>query len=227
MRRAIVLTSGGMDSLVTTAYAKRENDELYLLHFNYKQLTEEKELSTFKKLIDYFQPKDHMIINLDYLKTIGGSSLVDTNIQVPLKSSSEEIPNTYVPFRNAQMLTIAVAWAEVIGAQKIYIGAVEEDSSGYPDCREIFYEKFNETIRYGTKFEYGTQVITPIIHLSKEQIIKLGKELQVPFENSWSCYCDNEIACGECDSCQLRIKAFKTAGMTDPIPYRTNINWLE
>jgi len=223
--QAIVLVSGGMDSLVTTAIAKKECEEIYFLHLNYGQKTEKKELEIFHQICEFYQPEDKLIVDISYLKQIGGSSLTDDKIPIKDFDGSNEIPDSYVPFRNAHLLTIATSWAEVIGANRIYIGAVEEDSSGYPDCRESFYQSFEKTIELGTKDETDIKIITPIIHKKKSEIIKLGKELNVPFELSWSCYQNNEIACGVCDSCHLRIKAFKEAGMIDPIPYEIKIQW--
>jgi len=219
LKKAIVLVSGGMDSLVTTAIAENECNELYFLHLNYRQKTEKKELEMFQKICEFYQPEDKLIVDVSYLKQIGGSSLTDDNIPVKDFSGSEEIPDSYVPFRNAHLLTIATSWAEVIKADRIYIGAVEEDSSGYPDCRESFYHSFEKAIALGTKDETKIKIITPIIHKKKSEIIKIGKELGVPFELSWSCYRNNEIACGVCESCILRLKAFKEAGMIDPIQY--------
>ncbi|OQX71773.1 MAG: 7-cyano-7-deazaguanine synthase QueC [Candidatus Cloacimonas sp. 4484_275] len=223
--KAIVLVSGGMDSLVTAAIAASENEEIYFLHLNYGQKTEKKELELFRKIVDYFQPKDTLIADVSYLKQIGGSSLTDENIDVKNYDGSEGIPNSYVPFRNAHLLTIATSWAEVIGADRIYIGAVEEDSSGYPDCRENFYRNFQKAIDSGTKDETKIKIVTPVIHKTKAEIIQIGKKLNVPFELSWSCYKNNEVACGVCDSCVLRINAFKKAGEIDPIPYEIKIDW--
>jgi len=218
--RAIVLLSGGMDSLVTAAIAMKENDEVNFLHLNYGQLTEERELCSFRQMVEYFKPADSMIVDVSYLKKIGGSSLTDEKIPVKKHHESKGIPDSYVPFRNAHLIAIAVSWAEVIRANRIYIGAVEEDSSGYPDCRENFYKSFEETISLGTKNETPIKIITPIIHKSKADIVRLGQSLSVPFQFSWSCYQDNEIACGECASCYLRQRAFYQAGLTDPIAYR-------
>lgn len=224
-QKAIVLCSGGMDSLITTAIAKRDNDQIYLLHANYGQRTQDKELKSFQDICAYFKPENHMIIDIDYLTKIGGSSLTDSHIEIPKNQHGSSVPNTYVPFRNANLLSIATSWAEVIGAQKIYIGAVEVDGSGYPDCRKVFYEAMEQAINYGTKDETIISIETPIIHLKKSEIIKIGKELGIPFELSWSCYEHNDIACGECDSCILRINAFQEAKIKDPIPYAIQIEW--
>lgn len=223
MKRAVILLSGGMDSLVTTAIANQENDELYFLHANYGQKTEEKELECFNNLVQYYSPKDILNVDLSYLKQIGGSSLIDETRDIEDHNIlNKEVPSTYVPFRNGNLIVIATSWAEVIGAESIYIGAVEEDSSGYPDCRESFYQALNKAIMLGTKDETKITIKTPIIHLTKGEIVKLGQELKAPFQYSWSCYRDNEIACGSCDSCYLRLKAFQEAGLVDPIPYRND-----
>lgn len=220
MLKAVVLLSGGMDSLVTAAVAARDNDEIYLLHANYGQRTEARELRTFQKLVEYFRPAGTLIADLSYLTAIGGSALTDPSIAVPTHMG-EGIPVTYVPFRNANLLSIGVSWAEALGATKVYIGAVEEDSSGYPDCREIFYRRFQQAIDTGTKGDPRIEIVTPVIYLSKAEIVRLGMELGAPFEHSWSCYQREDKACGVCDSCRLRLKAFAEAGLQDPIPYAT------
>lgn len=226
IKRSIVLLSGGMDSLVTAAIAVNESDEIYFLHLNYKQKTQEKELLSFKQITRFYNPKGTLIIDIDYLSKIGGSSLTDNKIKIKNHTETDEtVPNSYVPFRNGNLLAIATSWAEVIGASKIYIGAVEEDSSGYPDCRESFYKAYQKAIDNGTKNETKIEIVTPIIHLEKSEIIKIGNELGAPFEYSWSCYKENEEACGVCDSCYLRINAFKKAGLKDPIPYKIKIDW--
>ncbi len=218
--RAIVLLSGGMDSLVTAAIAARDCIELNFLHASYGQRTETRELRSFEALCVHFRPLWRKILNWDWFRQIGGSALTDMNIAISPDAGHKGIPVTYVPFRNANLLSAAVAWAEVIGAGKIYIGAVEEDSSGYPDCRETFFQAFEKAIETGTKNEFPIQIVTPVLHLSKAEIVKLGLSLRAPFELSWSCYQDNEQACGVCDSCRLRLKAFAEAGCKDPIPYR-------
>jgi len=208
-----------MDSLVTAGMARRNNDSVCFLHVNYGQRTESRELTSFHNLCNYYQPEQSLIINMDWLGQIGGSALTDTSIAVRVYDGKKDIPKTYVPFRNANLISAAVSWAEVISANHIYIGAVEEDSSGYPDCREIFYRHMRRTIQTGTQGKIPIELETPIIHLDKYQIVKLGVELQVPFEFSWSCYQNNEIACGTCDSCYLRLRAFEKAGVFDPIRY--------
>ncbi|MFI5211374.1 MAG: 7-cyano-7-deazaguanine synthase QueC [Ignavibacteria bacterium] len=216
---AIVLVSGGMDSLVTAAIASKEH-KLAFLHVNYGQRTEKRELKAFNDIAVDFGVTQKLVVDITYLSQIGGSSLTDKSIEVDNADLNfEGIPASYVPFRNANMLSIAVSWAEIIGAEKIYIGAVEEDSSGYPDCRKVFYDAFNKTIELGTKPNTNIRIETPIIDMKKHEIIKLGAELNVPFELSWSCYKNEDIACGECDSCALRLRGFQLAGIDDPIVY--------
>jgi 7-cyano-7-deazaguanine synthase len=219
--RSIVLLSGGMDSLVTAALAKSESVDLFFLHARYRQRTEKRELQSFKDLVAYYQPTDHKIIDLGYFKDITQSSLIDENDSTILDDTEpDKIPSTYVPFRNANLLAIATSWAETIKAGRIYIGAVEEDSSGYPDCREIFIETFNRLIKTGTEGLHPIDVRAPLLHLSKREIVLKGVELRVPFQYSWSCYLNNEQACGRCASCKLRLNAFREAGILDPLPYQ-------
>jgi len=214
-----------MDSLVTAAIANLEF-ELCFLHLNYGQRTEKRELQAFNDIAKYYGVKEKLVVDIKYLSQIGGSSLTDDKMEVsPASLNFEGIPTSYVPFRNANILSIAVSWAEVIGAKKIFIGAVEEDSSGYPDCREVFYDSFNEVIKLGTKPETEIKIITPVIHMKKHEIILKGNELNVPFELSWSCYRNNDIACGECDSCALRLRGFSIAGIEDPIRYKSKSNF--
>ncbi|MDZ4122085.1 MAG: 7-cyano-7-deazaguanine synthase QueC [Candidatus Cloacimonadaceae bacterium] len=219
MKRAIVLISGGMDSLVTAAIACRENDEVHFLHASYGQRTQAKELICFENICSYYQPASSRVLDLNWLSQIGGSALTDSSMEISKAASKQGIPNTYVPFRNANLLCAAVAWAEVIKAGAIYIGAVEEDSSGYPDCRELFFKSMQTTIETGTKNTFPILIKTPVIHKSKAEIVKIGMELHAPFQYSWSCYKNTELACGVCDSCHLRLKAFALAGLQDPIPY--------
>ncbi|HEY6011199.1 MAG TPA: 7-cyano-7-deazaguanine synthase QueC [Nitrospirota bacterium] len=224
---SIVLVSGGMDSCVTAAIAN-EHSRLAFLHVNYGQRTEARELRAFTEIADHYKADKRLVVSIEHLKVIGGSALTDTSIPVPesdqLRTPNSElrtssIPSTYVPFRNAHLLSIAVSWAEVIGAAKIFIGAVEEDSSGYPDCRETFYQAFNKVIETGTKPETRIEIVTPLIHLKKSEIVKKGRELGAPFHLTWSCYQNSNKACGRCESCALRLKGFREAGITDPIPY--------
>lgn len=217
--KAVVLVSGGMDSLVTLAIAKKNNDEIYLLHVNYGQRTEKRELRSFQQLVDHYHPHGTLITDISYLKEIGGSSLTDFSLEVNSSGLKKFIPNTYVPFRNAHLISIAASWAEVIGATSIYIGVVEEDSSGYPDCTKEFIQSFQKAIEKGTKPETRIEIRTPVVQTSKAEIVKIGYRFEAPFELSWSCYMNDEIACGVCDSCRLRLKAFKEAGVVDPIPY--------
>ena len=217
---AVCLDSGGMDSCVTAAIASDENDELAFLHVSYGQLTERRERRAFDEIAVFYQVGRRLAVSVDYLGLIGGSSLTDKTIPVTTASlSAQGIPASYVPFRNAHLLSIATSWAEVIGAQSIYIGAVAEDSSGYPDCRPEFYAAFEEVIAIGTRPETSIEIRTPIINLKKSEIVLRGQELGAPLELTWSCYQASDKACGNCDSCALRLRAFRQAGVVDPIPY--------
>lgn len=217
---AICLVSGGMDSCVSAAIAQTENDQLAFLHVSYGQRTEERERRAFEQLADYFSVAFRLAVSLEYLTRIGGSSLTDLAIPVSRgMTTGAGIPTSYVPFRNAHLLSVATSWAEVIGARRIYIGAVAEDSSGYPDCRPEFYESFQKVIEIGTKPETQIEIRTPVIHLRKAAIISKGVELGAPLQLTWSCYQESERACGVCDSCVLRLRAFREAGIADPIPY--------
>lgn len=217
--KGIVLASGGMDSLVLAAFATRESD-IALLHVSYGQRTEKKELACFRAIADHLKVEERMVADIGYLRTIGGSALTDPSLDVPPADLRRPgIPVTYVPFRNAHFLCIAVSWAEVIGAKNVYIGAVWADSSGYPDCRPAFYKAMNEAIRIGTKDESGIRIKAPFVNLKKKDIVLMGKSLGVPFELTWSCYRNSEKACGRCDSCALRHKAFDEAGVPDPLSY--------
>ena len=218
--RAVVLMSGGMDSCVTAAIAA-ESCEIAALHLNYGQRTERRELRAFTEIADHYRAADRLVVTMSHLAQIGGSSLTDASIPVSQADLSRTgIPSSYVPFRNANFLSVAVSWAEVIGARWIYVGAVEEDSSGYPDCRRSFYEAFNAVIRQGTKDDSHIEIITPLIAMTKAEIVKKGVALGAPLANSWSCYKEEELACGECDSCALRLRGFRLAGIEDPLPYR-------
>jgi 7-cyano-7-deazaguanine synthase len=209
-----------MDSCVTAAIARAESHELAFLHVSYGQRTERREKRAFNDLAEHFGVRHRLAASIEYLKTIGGSSLTDTRIAVTEANlAAQEIPTSYVPFRNAHLLSIATSWAEVIEAERIYIGAVSEDSSGYPDCRPEFYAAFQHTIDVGTRPETSVEIRTPIIYLRKSEIIKRGLELHAPLELTWSCYRAEERACGTCDSCALRLRAFAEAGIKDPIPY--------
>lgn len=217
---AVILVSGGMDSCVTAAIANQESESLAFLHISYGQRTENRERKAFNDIAEFYGVEKRLDISIEHLAKIGGSSLTDKDIAVTEADlQSKEIPASYVPFRNANMLSIATSWAEVLGAGAIYIGAVAEDSSGYPDCRPVFYEAFQKAIDAGTKPETHIQIRTPIIHLSKAEIVKKGIELNAPLHLSWSCYRNEDLACGTCDSCALRLRGFEQAGVKDPIPY--------
>jgi 7-cyano-7-deazaguanine synthase len=217
--RAVVLMSGGMDSCVTAAIAA-QTYEIAALHASYGQRTEGRELQSFQRLADHFGAFTRLAVKLDHFRAIGGSSLTDSRMVIrDADLASQDIPNTYVPFRNAHFLSIAVSWAEVLGATKIYIGAVWEDSSGYPDCRPEYYDAFNQVIRAGTRPTSNISIETPLIHLSKRDIVRKGLELGAPFHLTWSCYRDSDAACGVCDSCALRLRAFQETGVEDPIAY--------
>ncbi len=221
MRNAVVLLSGGLDSTVAAAVAVSKHGPAHvaLLHVNYGQRTEARELAAFSAIADHYGVDERLVADISYLKEIGGSALTDTGIEVPTGGITEGIPVTYVPFRNAHLLSIAISWAEVLGARGVYIGAVEEDSSGYPDCREEFFRAFERAAALGTRPGAKVNIMTPLIHLKKSEIVKKGVELGAPLELTWSCYRDSLTACGECDSCLLRLKGFREAGVKDPIAY--------
>jgi len=216
---AVVLLSGGMDSCVAVAIA-RQSCGLALMHVSYGQRTEERERRAFSDIVRHYGVHRTLATRLDYLKVIGGSALTDPSRDaVEARRPGSSVPDTYVPFRNTHLLAMAVSWAEVLGARSVYIGAVQEDSSGYPDCREEYYEAFNRLLRVGTRPETRLEVRTPLIHMSKEEIVREGLRLDAPFHLTWSCYTGQEIACGRCESCCLRLKGFRAAGVPDPIPY--------
>ena len=217
--RAVVCVSGGMDSCLTAALAARQH-RLCFLHANYGQRTEARELLCFHALADHFGAEARLVVDFTDLRAIGGSSLTDAAIAVREGEPVEGVvPTSYVPFRNAHLLSAAASWAEVLGATAIYVGAVWEDSSGYPDCRPEFYRAFEEAIRLGTRPETHIRVVTPVIALSKAEIVRRGLELGVPFDKTWSCYQAEDEACGACESCRLRLRGFAEAGTPDPIPY--------
>lgn len=217
-QRAVVLLSGGMDSCVCAALATRDYATA-AVHVSYGQRTEHRERQSFLEICDRLQIHEKLAVRNEALRAIGGSALTDQNIAVPtVPPSGGEIPVTYVPFRNAHFLSVAVSWAEVLGAAKVFIGAVEPDSSGYPDCRPAYYEAFNRVIHAGTKAG-NIEIVTPLIAMRKAEIVQLGLELDAPFDLTWSCYRHEDRACGVCDSCVLRLQAFKAAGVKDPIPY--------
>ena len=222
MEKAIVLLSGGMDSLVCAGEAFSNNQQVSFLHMNYGQKTSDREKESFEKIAHHYnvRAEDCKIIDMAFLRQIGGSSLTDDTIEVKsYQGDSKEIPDSYVPFRNSIILSLAVSWAEVVGAKKLYIGANFEDSPGYPDCRPSYYKAFNQLIKEGTKAS-NIEILTPVINLKKKEIVKRGIELKVPFHLSWSCYKNSDLACGTCDSCSLRMRGFKEAGIIDPIDYK-------
>ena len=220
-RLAVCLVSGGMDSCVTAAIANEENDELAFLHVAYGQRTASRERRCFDEIADYYRVRKRLAVSIEHLARIGGSSLTDEAIPVTEASlGTQGIPTSYVPFRNAHLLAIAVSWGEVIGAQSIYVGAVAEDSSGYPDCRPEFYQAFERLIKLGTRPETAIGLRTPVIAMRKSDIVLKGLELRAPLALTWSCYQESELACGRCDSCALRLRAFRQAGVADLIAYR-------
>ena len=222
--RAIVLLSGGMDSCVCAALAVREHDAA-AVHISYGQRTEERERQSFLAICQRMRIQDKLMVRNEALRAIGGSALTDDAIAVPVgEAVGNGIPVTYVPFRNAHFLAVAVSWAEVLGAEKVYIGAVEPDSSGYPDCRPAYYLAFNDVVKTGTK-KGDIEVVTPLIAMRKNEIVRLGLELGAPFDLTWSCYSREDQACGVCDSCVLRLRAFEAAGVEDPIPYAARSRW--
>lgn len=223
-KKSVVLVSGGLDSAVTAAIALKNTDAAFL-HLNYGQRTEKKELAAFSAIADFYKVKQRLVADIRYLKDIGGSALTDRSIKIPRKGIKKGIPSTYVPFRNAHILSIAVSWAEVIGAKEVFIGAVEEDSSGYPDCRESFLKAFEKAARLGIKPGSNIRIKAPLLHMSKAKIVKKGIGLGAPLHLTWSCYGQEKAACGQCDSCLLRLRGFKGAGVPDPIKYKAEKNW--
>ena len=216
--RAVVLLSGGMDSCVCVSLAARDH-QAAAVHISYGQRTEERERRSFSAICDHLGIRDRLLVRNEALRAVGGSALTDPNIAVPESHDVEhDIPVTYVPFRNAHFLSVAVSWAEVLDAERVYIGAVEQDSSGYPDCRPAYYQAFNQVVKTGTK-EGRIEIVTPLIAMRKAEIVRLGLELNAPFDLTWSCYSREDSACGSCDSCVLRLRAFREAGEVDPIPY--------
>ena len=230
--KAVVLLSGGMDSCVCAAIARERHGagNIALLHAGYGQRTQQRERQAFEAIADFYGVSHRLVVQLDHFRAIGGSALTDAKIAVPeneLGTSGPDgsaIPVTYVPFRNAHFLSVAVSWAEAIGAGAVYIGAVAEDSSGYPDCRAEYYQVFQELVRVGTRPETRIEIATPVIAMKKSEIIRKGMELGAPLHLTWSCYQNEDRACGACDSCLLRLKAFAEAGMADPIPYRLAVS---
>ncbi len=214
--KGVILLSGGMDSCVTAAIA-RQTHEVALVHVSYGQRTERRERQAFDEIADFYTVRERLVVHLDHFAQIGGSALTDK------RAGGNEIPSTYVPFRNAHFLSVAVSWAEVIGASAVFIGAVAEDSSGYPDCRPEYYRVFQQLVREGTRPETRIEIVTPVIGMRKREIVRRGVELGAPLDLTWSCYQFDDEACGSCDSCRLRLKAFAEAGVTDPIAYRARV----
>lgn len=226
-KKAVVVLSGGLDSTTCLGLAQHQGYDLYALTFHYGQ-RHSREVEQAKQVARYYQVKEHRLVKLDFLKAIGSSSLTDERLEVPKWKAEEGIPNTYVPARNLIFLSLATAWAEVVGAEKVMIGVSAVDFSGYPDCRPEFIESMSRTAQLATKRgmeEGGLAIEAPLLHLSKAETVKLGMKLGVPYHLTTSCYKGEELACGECDSCRLRIKGFKEAGYKDPIPYAIPINW--
>lgn len=229
----VVAVSGGMDSCVTAAIVN-ENYQLAFAHINYGQRTVKRELKAFNEIADYYKVKERLVIDYTHLSKIGSSSLTDMNISVTKADLSNsrslpagrQVPTSYVPFRNANILSACVSWAEVLNAKAVFIGAVYEDSSGYPDCRPEFFSAFEKMTELGTKPETKIKIETPVIHLSKSEIIKKGIELNAPLHLTWSCYQNEDIACGVCDSCALRLRGFQMAGVEDPIPYAAKPKYI-
>lgn len=221
MEKSIVLLSGGMDSLVCAGIAFEKTSDVFMLHLNYGQKTSQRERQSFDEIAQFYNVNEshRKIIDMAFLKQIGGSSLTDESITVKnYTEDSNIIPDSYVPFRNSIILSLAVSWAEALGATKLYIGANYEDSPGYPDCRPSYYEAFNKVIREGTK-RGNIEILTPVINMKKAEIVQKGQELKVPFNLSWSCYKSSDKACGICDSCALRLRGFRSVGISDPIDY--------
>jgi 7-cyano-7-deazaguanine synthase len=216
-----------MDSCVTASIA-RETHDLALVHASYGQRTERRERQAFDEIADFYAVQERLVVQLDHFAQIGGSALTDARIAVPEGETGapiggNEIPSTYVPFRNAHFLAVAVSWAEVIGATAVFIGAVAEDSSGYPDCRPEYYRVFQQLVREGTRPDTHIEIMTPVIGMRKWEIVKRGMELGAPLDRTWSCYQFEDAACGACDSCRLRLTAFAEAGIGDPIAYRVQV----
>lgn len=219
-KKAICILSGGMDSTLASYIAKNDGYEIIAVHFNYGQRTENRELKAFRDICDDLKILEKYEIDIPFFTQIGASALTDKNIDVPTNGIETGVPITYVPFRNGIFLSITAAIAEKEGATAMYIGVVQEDSSGYPDCTDDFIEKIKKAINQGTKKDTHIDIVTPLVHLSKAQIVEEAIRLNVPLEHTWSCYKEEEFACGVCDSCRLRLNGFKVANQVDPIPYK-------
>lgn len=219
MKKAVCIISGGMDSALGAKIAKEEGYELIALHFNYGQLTEKKELESFRNIAKKLNCIERYEIDLDFFKQIGASALTDSSLEVPTGGVESGVPITYVPFRNGIFISIATALAEKHGAEALFIGVVEEDSSGYPDCRDSYIKSMEKSINLGTKDETKLAIKMPLVHMKKFEIVQKSIELNVPLEDTWSCYKNEDKACGVCDSCRLRLNGFEKAGVKDPIKY--------
>ncbi len=219
IKKALCVMSGGMDSTLSAYMMKNDGYEIVAVHFNYDQRTQGKELKCFNNICDVLQVKEKYILDLDFFKQLGASALTDKSIDIPIGGVEEGVPVTYVPFRNGIFLSMAAAIAEKEGAEVISIGVVEEDSSGYPDCRESYIKSMQESINLGTKDETEIEIKMPLVHLQKSQIVQESLKLNVPLHLTWSCYKNEDRACGVCDSCRLRLNGFTVAGEKDPIEY--------
>jgi len=220
MKKAVTIISGGMDSALGAKIAQKEGYELIALHFNYGQRTQTKELDSFRKISKCLNCIESYEIDLDFFKQIGASALTDSSLDIPTAGVEDGVPITYVPFRNGIFISIATAIAEKHGAEALFIGVVEEDSSGYPDCRDTYIKSMEESINLGTRDETKLQIKMPLVHMKKSEIVAKAVELDVPLKDTWSCYQNEDKACGVCDSCRLRLNGFKIAGIVDPIEYK-------
>lgn len=220
MKKAVCILSGGMDSTLASYIAKNEGYEIIAVHFNYGQRTEKKELEAFREITSLLEVHEKYEINIPFFTQIGASALTDSSLEIPTGGVEAGVPITYVPFRNGIFLSIATAIAEKHGAKALFIGVVQEDSSGYPDCTDTFIDKMENAMNQGTKEETQLEIITPLVHMSKAQIVTKALQLGVPLEKTWSCYANEEKACGVCDSCRLRLNGFALAEATDKINYQ-------
>lgn len=217
-----------MDSATAAYEAKQRGYDLYFLHTTYGQQTADKESTCAQELGDLMDVADFLQIETDHLARIGASSLTDDSMDVQkVDLDSDEIPSSYVPFRNANLLSIAVSFAEANDCVAIFIGAHSEDYSGYPDCRPTFFDSFQQVIEFGTKPETSIELVTPFVDWTKTEIVERGLELGVPYELTWSCYREEGPACGTCDACAYRLKAFQKVGVADPIKYMERPTYTE
>jgi 7-cyano-7-deazaguanine synthase len=219
-RKAICILSGGMDSTLASYIAKNDGYEIIAVHFNYGQRTQDRELKAFRDICNDLEILEKYEIDIPFFTQIGASALTDKTIDIPTGGVEAGVPITYVPFRNGIFLSITAAIAEKEGATAMYIGVVQEDSSGYPDCTDEFINDMKKAINQGTKEDTHIDILTPLVHLSKAQIVQEAMKLNVPLEHTWSCYKEEDEACGVCDSCRLRLNGFKIANQVDPIKYK-------